>query len=59
MIGTNYAMTIFTMEGKMVALTRDEIAEELIKFGIVSPVEVQDYYREYMHYYTIHCLNLK
>ncbi len=47
------------MEGKMVALTRDEIADELIKFGIISPAEVQDYYREYMHYYTIYCLNLK
>jgi hypothetical protein len=43
----------------MVALTRDEIAEELIKFGIVSPVEVQDYYRQYMVYYTVQCLNLK
>ncbi len=36
----------------MVTLTRDEIADELIKFGIVSPAEVQDYSLEYMIYYT-------
>jgi hypothetical protein len=31
----------------MVALTRNEIIDELMKLGIVSPAEVQDYSMEY------------
>jgi hypothetical protein len=42
----------------MVALTRHEIADELIKLGIISPAEVQDYSIEYMIYYKVKCLKL-
>ena len=42
----------------MVALTRNEIIDELIKLGINSPAEVQDYSMEYMIYYKVKCLKL-
>ena len=34
----------------MVALTRNEIVDELMKLGIIAPAEVQDYSMEYMIY---------
>lgn len=43
----------------MEALTRNEIVDELIKLGIISPAEVQDYSMEYMLYYDIKSLKLK
>ena len=57
-IGMNYAITIIKKEEKMVALTRNEIVDELIKLGIISPAEVQDYSMEYMIYYKVKCLKL-
>ncbi len=42
----------------MVALTRIEIIDELMKFGIISPAEVQNCSMEYMVYYKIKCLKL-
>jgi hypothetical protein len=42
----------------MVALTRKEIIDEQMKFGIISPAEVQDYSMEYMIYYKVKCLKL-
>jgi len=49
---------IIIKEEEMVALTRHEIIDQLLKFGIVSPAEVQDYSMEYMIYYKVKCLNL-
>jgi len=40
----------------MIALTRKEIIDELMKLGIVSPAEVQDYSMEYMIYFKVKCL---
>ena len=57
-IGTNYALTIIKKEEQMIALTRNEIVDELIKLGIISPAEVQDYSMEYMIYYQVNCLKL-
>ena len=48
----NYAITMIK-EKVMIALTRDEIVDELLKLGIITPAEVQDYSTEYMIYYKI------
>ena len=45
-------------EEEMIALTRNEIADELTKLGIVSPVEIQAFSMEYMIYYKVKCLKL-
>ena len=45
-------------EEEMIALTRNEIADELTKLGIVSLSEIQDYSMEYMIYYKVKCLNM-
>ena len=49
---------VITKEEEMVALTRNEIIDELMKLGINSPAEVQDYSMEYMIYYKVKCLKL-
>lgn len=46
-------------EEEMVALTRNEIVDELTKLGIISPAEIQDYSMEYMIYYKVNCLKLR
>ena len=56
-IGMNYASFI-VKEEEMVALTRHEIVDELLKLGVISPAEVQDYSTEYMIYYKVNCLKL-
>ena len=43
----------------MVALTRHEIVDELLKLGIITPSEVQDFSMEYMIYYKVKCLKCK
>ena len=53
-IGHELCMNIFKEE-EMVALTRNEIVDELRKLGICSPAEIQDYSMEYMIYYQIKC----
>ncbi len=42
----------------MVALTRNEIVDELMKFGISAPADVQDYSMEYMIYYKVQDIKL-
>ena len=56
-IGHELCINIFKEE-EMVALTRHEIADELMKLGIITPADVQDYSMEYMIYYKIKCLKL-
>lgn len=42
----------------MVALTRNEIIDQLMKLGIISSAEIKDYSIDYMIYYKIKCLKL-
>ena len=49
---------IIIKEEEMIALTRHEIIDELLKLGVIYPDEVQDYSMEYMIYYKVKCLKL-
>jgi len=50
---------IIIKEEEMVALTRNEIVDELMKLGVISPAEIQDYSMEYMIYFKVKCLKLE
>lgn len=39
------------MEDEMIKLTKSEILEELEKFGITTPSEIQAFLREYHNYF--------